>query len=343
MFTRGELQFSVKYPFSSATKGLAKWINFDFTSVESRLLERAKQRAIEGIETGRTTVETTTSSERIMIGEILSYPLAKIIVGKTKDKFLIGRYARAEAKAFSRFLMRESPTNLQALAKDFGFNTNDAAIPFTDYLKYLPRDEAYKLVNAPIKNGEVKVDQESIANLLPEKLREQIEKDLMQPMDVPEAFDTFAAEVSKEVNRDKAFTTQENFGKVEAGVFPPCIKVLIQEAESGQPMAHQPRFVIATFLVNIGMPVEQVTEIFRNTPNFNEKKTRYYIEYSLGKRGSGTKYSPPSCEKMVFYGLCRNKDVLCQRVRHPLKYYSKKKEAQGREQGKEQGKEHGKD
>jgi len=335
VFTRGELQFSVKYPFSSATKGLAKWINFDFTSVEPRLLDRAKQRAISGIETGSTAVETHTSSERIMIAEILSYPLAKIIVGKTKDKFLISRYARAEARSFKRFLMRESPANVGALAKDFGFSVGDAVIPFTDYLKYLPRDEQYKLVNAPIKNGQVKVDRESIANLLPEKLRDQIEKDLMQPMDVPTIFDTYAAEIAKEVNRDKAFQTKENFGKVEAGVFPPCIKLLIQEAESGQPMAHQPRFVIATFLVNIGMPVEQVTEIFRNTPNFNEKKTRYYIEYSLGKRGSGTKYSPPSCEKMVFYGLCKNKDQLCARVRHPLKYYSRKKEAQGREHGKD--------
>ncbi|MCK4327644.1 MAG: DNA primase large subunit PriL [Candidatus Diapherotrites archaeon] len=326
MFTRGELQFSVKYPFSSATKGLAKWINFDFSSVEPRLLDRAKQRAIEGIETGRTTVETNTSSERIMIAEILSYPLAKIIVGKTRDKFLISRYARAEARAFQKFLLHESPANLGALARDFGFSISDAVIPFTDYLKYLPREEEYKLVNAPLKDGQVQVDNESIAHLLPEKLRDQIEKDLYQPMDVPTVFDTYAAEVAKETNRDKAFKITEEFGKVEAGIFPPCIKLLIQEAESGQPMAHQPRFVLATFLVNVGMPVEQVTELFRNTPNFNEKKTRYYIEYSLGKRGSGTKYSPPSCEKMVFYGLCRNKDALCERVKHPLKYYSKKKE-----------------
>ena len=136
---------------------------------------------------------------------------------------------------------------------------------------------------------------------------------------------TYAEEIKKEVNRDKAFRTQEDFGAVEVEYFPPCIKALIADAQSGEPMAHQPRFVLASFLANVGMPVGQIAEIFSNTPNYNEKKTRYYIEYTMGKRGSGTKYSPPGCEKMVFYGLCRGKDALCSRVKHPLKYYSLKK------------------
>ncbi len=328
VFTRKELAFSVKYPFSSQTKDLAKWINFDFSDVEPRLLDRAKARAIQGIESGHTNVETNTRSEKIMISEILSYPLAKIIVAKTKDRFLIQKYAEAESRSFKNFLMKESPDIISVLSKDFGFNVNDKSISFVDYLRYLPRDDEFKLVNSQLQNGQVKVKKEIIANLLPEKLRAQLEKDLKQVPNVPGLFDTYANEVAKEVNREKAFQRKEDYGEVEAGLFPPCIKCLIQDSQSGEPMAHQPRFVLATFLVNIGMPVEQIAELFVNTPNFNEKKTRYYIEYTMGKRGSGTKYSPPSCEKMIFYGLCKNKDQICKYVKHPLSYYSRKKKTE---------------
>ena len=315
----------MKYPFSEATKEIAKWLNFDLASADTLLLDRAKQRAIDGIESGRVAVDTKTKGERFLIIEILSYPLAKIMITKTKDKFLIGKYAEAEANSFRNFLMGEPDDVVGSLAREFGFDVGGEAIPFTDYLKYLPRDEEYKLVNSQMKLGKVRVGREAIANLLPEKLKAELEKSLRRDIDVPPVFDTYAGEIKKEVNRDKAFRTKEDFGVVEVGHFPPCIKALISDAQSGEPMAHQPRFVLASFLANVGMPVEQIAELFSNTPNYNAKKTRYYIEYTMGKRGSGTKYSPPSCEKMVFYGLCRGKDTLCSRLKHPLKYYSLKK------------------
>ncbi len=315
----------MKYPFSGATKELAKWLNFDMASASPMLLDRAKQRAIEGIESGRVAVDTKAKGEKFLIMEILSYPLAKIMVAKTKDKFLIGKYAEAEASAFHSFLMNEPDDVVESLAKEFGFDVEDEAIQFTDYLKYLPRDEDYKLVNSPLSGGKVRVGRDAIAGLLPEKLKAELEKSLRKDMDVPPIFATYAEEIKKEVNRDKAFHTKEDFGTVEVEYFPPCIKALIADAQSGQPMAHQPRFVLASFLVNVGMPVEQIAEIFSSTPNYNAKKTRYYIEYTMGKRGSGTKYSPPSCDKMVFYGLCRGKDALCSRIKHPLSYYSRRK------------------
>ena len=162
------------------------------------------------------------------------------MVAKTKDRFLIERYAQAEASSFRNFLMQESPDNVDVLTKDFGFDIEKGLITFTDYLIYLPRDEAYKLVNAPLKNGKVQVHKDSIANLLPEKLRSDLRRDLRKDIDVPPIFNTYATEISKEVSREKAFRTKENFGAVEVELFPPCIDELIQDAQSGDPMAHQP-------------------------------------------------------------------------------------------------------
>jgi DNA primase large subunit len=82
--------------------------------------------------------------------------------------------------------------------------------------------------------------------------------------------------------------------------------------------------VLSTFLINVGMPVDQIVDLFANTPNFNAKKTQYYVEYSAGKRGSGVKYTPPSCKKMEFYGLCKGKDALCAGIGHPLSRYARK-------------------
>ena len=90
-------------------------------------------------------------------------------------------------------------------------------------------------------------------------------------------------------------------------------------------MAHQPRFVLATFLSSINMPVDKAVDLFREQPNFNEKKTRYYLEHALGNKG-GTKYSAPACSKIESYGLCY-KDATC-RWKHPVTYYKKKKEFQ---------------
>lgn len=325
MWTRAELLFSVKYPFSSATKDIAKWLNFDLASSDPKLLERAKQRALQDIESGQAEITTKTKGERKLVEEILSYALAKIMVARTKDRFLAERFAEGEANNFRRFLLDEPPDNIPFLAKGFGLGIEDGAVPFVDYLRYLPRHGGQGLANAQLKGGMVRVGREEIASLLPEKLKAELERDVRKPMDVPPLFDTYAGEIAKEANREKAFKRTEDFGAIAVESFPPCMKALITDAQSGEPMAHQPRFTLSTFLANIGMPVEHITDLFRNTPNFNEKKTRYYIEYSMGKRGSGVKYSPPSCEKMVFYGLCRNKDALCERVRHPLSYYAKKK------------------
>ena len=97
------------------------------------------------------------------------------------------------------------------------------------------------------------------------------------------------------------------------------------ETGAGLKEAHQGRFGLSTVAVNVNTPVDKIIEFYQNTPNFNDKKTRYYLEYSSGKRGSKVKDSPPGCEKMVAYGLCRNKDTLCGDISHPLTFYSRKK------------------
>jgi len=101
----------------------------------------------------------------------------------------------------------------------------------------------------------------------------------------------------------------------EAGPrMPPCIERLIEELRRGENLSHFARFTLATFLIHAGWTVDQIVDLFRNAPDFDEKVTRYQVEHLAGKRGGGKKYDPPSCARIQQEGLC----VADCGVRHPL-------------------------
>jgi len=95
---------------------------------------------------------------------------------------------------------------------------------------------------------------------------------------------------------------------------PPCIERLIKELQHGENLSHFARFTLATFLIHAGWTtIDQIVDLFRNAPDFDEKVTRYQVEHLAGKRG-GKKYDPPSCARIRQEGLC----VADCGVRHPL-------------------------
>ena len=106
--------------------------------------------------------------------------------------------------------------------------------------------------------------------------------------------------------------------------FPPCIKALYEAASSGRHLSHVGRFTLTSFLVNIGMPVEAVIDLFRGFSDYNDRMTRYQVEHIAGGRGSRTRYTSPKCGTLETHGICVNPDDLCKRVYHPLSYYRKK-------------------
>jgi DNA primase large subunit len=304
---------------------VVKLINFSLEQPDPIVIERAKQRVVDGIEGDIVRPEADSRNDKILIREVLSFPLAKILVALTNDSFIRRRYARAEANSLKRFLDRE-PGIAPQLAADLGAPIEGGTVPFTAYANASPSSEALKLVNSRLLGGRVTLRSEALTGFVSELFRQKVERDVSVAVDVPARYASIAAEIKKEVNREKAYESGHEAitGPADPSIFPPCIKALVDAAQSGQPMAHQPRFTLATFLINANSPLETIVDVFRTTPNFDERKTRYYVEYSMGKRGSGVKYSAPSCEKMKFYGICVNPDALCQRVRHPLSYYSAK-------------------
>ncbi len=190
-------------------------------------------------------------------------------------------------------------------------------------------DPKWKLTNKYVVKGYVYLVKSEVARILEEYVKRYL-KELVSKIDVD-------SKVLESILRDKAreyilnvvkevrgFTSDEITeeyrrlkGVIVEDAFPPCILQIKQLAERGEHLTHHQRFALATFLLNIGMDIEDVLNIFRNLPDFNERIARYQVEHLAGIRGGRKKYLVYSCEKMRTLGLCNSS---CD-VKNPLVFY----------------------
>jgi len=80
---------------------------------------------------------------------------------------------------------------------------------------------------------------------------------------------------------------------------PPCIKKLIERALAGDELSHQERLVLLFYLINTNCSDEDILKIYSNQPDFDEKKTKYFISHARKH-----KYKPYNCSNMKLFNLC---------------------------------------
>ncbi|MCR3883483.1 DNA primase large subunit PriL [Methanotrichaceae archaeon M04Ac] len=268
------------------------------------------------------------------LAELLSYPLARVMVSCINDDLLIRRYALAEAKLASRKMVREELGDLLLLARDLSvdprYDPNGLFVHFSDYLKAASgmRSPGWKLVNRSLEAGWVAVTDHELARLLEERAKERVQKGL--PLKVPpeicEGLGPDLTQVKEELLSRRA-KEKVDLGEVTEEAFPPCIRGFLGEVAAGTNLAHTARFALTTFLLAVGMKVDEVVAVFNTSPDFDEERTRYQVEHIAGR--SGTAYKPPSCATMATYGNCPGEDRLCRWVNHPLSYYERKAKKRG--------------
>jgi len=326
-----------KYPFlKEATEHVKKLnvkiedlVNLDLANV----VERAEERVEEAI-----LYTLVSRRQRNKEVEILSFPVATMLVIATENSFIKKRYALAEAKQVYNDLSLEPKEKILMIAENFGWKlvVNDRAdmpcefsLNFGDYIRNTTsmREGKWKLVNRLLAKGNVYLTKSETARLLCEEIRRHIEERLQvreQPI-----FPAMIAEIAEKIKK----LSLEKIGKAEMEgfpkemvqtAFPPCINALYQAFTSGRHLSHVGRFTLTSFLVNIEMPPAKVIELFRNFSDFSEKMTRYQVEHIAGEKGSRTSYVPPKCGTLKTHGICVNPDGLCEGIRHPLAYYRRK-------------------
>jgi len=336
LLSKGDL---AKYPFMSGAVEYLKSLALKIEDLESpeyaRLLGIAENRIVEALSDLPAFVRRPLQNYEV---EISSFPMAVMMVAATNDALIKRSYALAEAKRVYELFKLEDKAKIIKIAKAFNWKIRpikaetgpqDFALHFVDFLKNAKsfHAEEWKLVNRILCDGEVYLTKHDVTRLLQEEVREHIEKKL----DVKERL-TLPQNIAERVERLKR-TFMKQRGKIRLEelpkgfvitAFPPCMGQLYDTIASGHNLSHVGRFALTSFLINVGMSVGDMVNLFRSLSDFDERMTRYQVEHIAGERGSRTKYIPPRCDAMRTHGICPGMNEICKRIRHPLAYYRRK-------------------
>ncbi|WP_408956734.1 DNA primase regulatory subunit PriL [Natrinema sp. 74] len=331
-----------RYPFLEAARESVATEAVDLATVveqDRAVVDRARQRVIAALEAGE-----TGEPHRDTRVELLSYPVARVLVSLVEEQILVRKYARAEAEtAYDRFTADMADTTELKSVESTGLELTDLLVEFEfrESVRELPdgdgyridvgtylllaadlRGDEWRLVNRPLDAGEVPVDEDELLALVREAIRSRIEDGL--PFDVPDAIANALADDAAEIREILAdLDLTREIDTVVPELFPPCMKALLDQIQKGEHLPHHSRFAITAFLASIGMTTDEIVELYRVNSAFGEEMTRYQTDHIRGET-SPTEYSPPSCATMQSYGDCVNKDDLCERIPHPMAYYEER-------------------
>lgn len=261
---------------------------------------------------------------------ISAYIYSRILVS-LMDERARRRYAVREARRY-REMMDDSDATLMIFASDFGVKAiigEEVRLHVADYLKAACRirSREWKLVNRSLERGYVELSRESFLRVIEEFLRIRLAERIEMPPSV----------TSDELNQHLAELTpisEANFeielGEFDAGCMPPCMKKILSDLQAGLNVPHSARFAITSFLLNIGLGVDEVVALFSSAPDFDMEKTRYQVEHIAGSRG--TEYRAPACDTMQSYHNCYRNES-CRGINHPINYYRRCKQRKRQSDG----------
>ncbi|MFC7072281.1 DNA primase regulatory subunit PriL [Halovenus rubra] len=333
-------QLHARYPFLQSAREAVEGMTVTIVEIvrtEDEVVKRAVERIEGALEDG--TIGESHRRDRV---ELLSYPVARVLVSLVDEHVLTRKYATAEARtAHDRFeydlnrtvefksTQREQVT-LDTLLREFSIasgvrkTSNGSAVDVGTYLDLAAdkRGDEWRLVNRELADGEVFLASGEVLVLIRQAVKQRIESGL--PLTVPEEIATGLETARERVAESLAeLDLMRDIDTVVPEMFPPCMRALLDKVQKGDHLAHHSRFAIASFLTSIGMSTDEIVELFQVNPGFGEEATRYQVDHIRGDT-SPTEYSTPSCATMQSYGDCVNMDNLCETIAHPMAYYEAK-------------------
>lgn len=331
---------AAKYPFLKEAVKLVDSLNLQLNDLAetayAKVLDRAAERVIQAIVDGAV-------DDRLddYMTELLSFPVAVMFVSIKGEHFLDRRYSLAEAVRVYFLLQEEDRTRLAQIAReDFEWDLQDSGerydgivydfqLHFSNYLHSSSsfHEDKWKLVNRIAKNGYVLLTQREIARLIQGEVETLIKERVSRhvKINLPEPLQERLNNISRVFEDNRTRLGGENLPlEVINEAFPPCIRFCMEGLLSGRRASHMERFALTSFLVAVGMPLDGLVDLYTSVTDFDPALTKYQIEHIAGLRGNRTRYTPPLCATLRTHGICRNKDEICERVKHPLAYYRNK-------------------
>lgn len=304
----------------------------DLTGPDFRkVVERAEERIVEAIRSGRVSDKTTNNRDI----EIMSFPVSLMLARSTKLDHLMDRYALAEASRVESFLKQEKNGKIiEDIFQNFlGIELERSGVPYypnfkinlSAYLKraaHFQRPE-WKLVNRIVQNGKVFVSQNDLIRLIREEIRELIMQRLkaVNVPGLPQDLDAIVKKLIEIAPPPRSAYTTIN---VSPDNYPPCVVESLRLLEKGENVPHYGRFLMATYLLAAGKSVDDIMALFPKSPDFKKSVTKYQVEHIAGLKGGHTRYTVPSCKTLQTHSFCFKDPVKCYEISSPLQYPSKK-------------------
>lgn len=361
---------AARYPFLKESAELLRQKGVTLDSlISSMAYERArtlgKERVLEAVEFAKV-LERPIATETDAVNELLSYPVARMLVSCLGDEKFVRRYAIAEAKLANARLSREiervrerdakrgrAPSSgnggvgfVIRVADELGLEVqsidDSLTVDFSDFLRFSSaiKSKSWKLVNQDVRNGRTVINENRLVRLVEQMTGDKIVSELPLPVNdtIIEALADDVEEIRQLLEQKRAEQPKRDFGRVSIVRFPPCMKKLLEMIRAGENVPHTGRFAIVAFLHTLGMDSETILSTFSTSADFDESKSRYQIQHITGEI-SGTEYTPPECSTMKSYGICFDPDSLCDKdwMGHPLKYYRLKGRKPGSRRGRVKG------
>lgn len=323
-----------RYPFlPEAREFISRNIDLSLESLEKTGSEAALKRAVERIKNALISreVKVATYHESNYVREILSFPIAIILVSMLTNEYIRRIYALGESKGAYRRMLNESDETLLYIGKRLGVegfldeeNMIRVSIPAYLNLAYAFHERHWKLVNRIVDKGYVLVSRVEYARLLQVEVNNYVYDKTLEPVPtgaVPESFKEAAKPIIETWSKLEAGKPSYTPSK-GSGDNPPCISKIIRKMDNGENASHFERLTVATFMIAKNMDIQKIIEFFSKQPDYKYNVTKYQVEHLAGLKGGGKKYSVPSCRTILTNGLCYP-DENCRGIKHPLNYGEK--------------------
>lgn len=291
------------------------------------VIERAKERVIQSIKSGE--VSSEISKGQI---ELLSFPISLMLVKATNLDHLIPRYSLAESIRVEKLLKKEGEELVIHIFKNTlkidlipvdsknSYPIFNYKIKIIDYLKRAIHfhELQWKLVNRVVYQGNVYLTKNELIRLIRKEIENMI-RERLKALPIPK----LPPNLNKIVEIISAISPPPrkliNMPKIIPDNYPPCVKTALNMLKKGENLSHYGRFLLTTYLLNIGSSIEDILSLFSRSPDFNEKLSKYQIEHLSGIRGGHVKYITPQCRTLITHDFCfKTKD--CKEIINPLQF-----------------------
>jgi DNA primase large subunit len=250
--------------------------------------------------------------------EIITFLVTLIMVKSIGMEPALKKYALAEARRAEKFLTedlkKQNEAQKRALFEKIFYDLFGLAIDVTEdgrlfkvkAADYLMRsshfhEQEWKMINRLVSKGQVYLDADETVRLVRSELAVLITS-RVHAMSLPPALPQAIREKADELRA--ALAPRYEYRAHAVTEYPPCVKHALEVMGKGENLPHSARLMLATYMLAIGKGNDEIVEMFKSAPDYNERITRYQVEHLAGTKGSRTKYSVPSCDKLRTENLC---------------------------------------